>query len=322
MVAEPVAFACPGRLESSKGTTVRIFVTGATGYVGSAVVRELLGAGHEVVGLARSDAAAAALSAAGVDVHRGDLEDLDSLRAGAAAADGVVFAANKHISETTDAAGRVRVELGAVEAIGSELEGTEKSFAVTSGLIGRTPGRLLTEETPAVPGPVTAPRLAVEESALAMGERGVRSSSIRLAPTVHGHGDARGFIPTLIGIARTTGVSAFVGDGSNRWPSVHLRDAAALYRLAVESAPAGTRLNAVAEEGVPFRDIAEVIGRRLELPAVSLTADEANGHFGFLAPLVSIDSPASSTLTRERFGWQPQHPGLIADIEEGHYFDR
>jgi nucleoside-diphosphate-sugar epimerase len=273
------------------------------------------------VGLARSDTSAATLTRAGVEVHRGDIDDLDSLRAGAAVADGVIYAANKHISETTDSAARAQAELNAVEAIGSEVEGTGKPFAVTSGVVGRTPGRLFTEETADDPNNVTALRLPVEKSVIAMGERGVRSSSIRLAPTVHGHGDARGFISILIGVARATGVSAFVGDGSNRWPSVHRRDAAALFRLAVESAPAGTRLHAVAEEGVPFRDIAEAVGRQLKLPAVSLTAEEASRHFiGFLAPLVSIDNPTSSALTRERFGWLPTHPALIADIEEGHYF--
>jgi nucleoside-diphosphate-sugar epimerase len=222
--------------------------------------------------------------------------------------------------QTTDAAERARVELYAVEAIGLELEGTGKPFAVTSGVLGRTPGRVLTEETPAEPNTITALRLPVEKSVIAMAERGVRSSSIPLAPTVHGEGDARGFISTLIGIARATGISGFVGDGSNRWPSVHRRDAATLYRLAVESAPAGTCLRAVAEEEVPFRDLAEAIGRHLALPAGSMTAEEASRHFGFLAPFVSIDNPTSSALTRERFGWQPKRPALIADIEEVHYF--
>jgi len=299
---------------------MRVFVTGATGYVGSAVVRELLDAGHEVVGLARSDNAAAALARAGAGVHRGEIEDLNSLRAGAAKADGVVYAANKHISETTDPAARAKAELNAVEAIGLELAGTGRPFAVTSGVIGRTPGCLLTEQAPDEPSPLTAPRLPVEQSVLAMGERGVRSSSVRLAPTVHGHGDARGFISTLISIAREKGVSAYVGDGTNRWPAVHRLDAATLFRLAVESAPAGARLHAVAEEGVPFRDIAEAIARQLELPAAGLSAEETGRHFSFLAPLVSIDSPTSSALTREHLGWLPTHPGLIADIEEGHYF--
>jgi nucleoside-diphosphate-sugar epimerase len=284
-------------------------------------VRELLDAGHKVVGLARSDASAAALTKAGADVHRGDIDDLDSLRAGAAATDGAVFAANKHFSEITDSAARARTELHAVEAIGAELEGTNKPFVVTSGVIGRTPGILLTEETPAIPNPITGLRLPVETSVLAMGERGVRASSVCLAPTVHGQGDTRGFIPMLIGIARRKGVSAFAGDGSNRWAAVHRLDAATLYRLALESAPAGTRLHAVAEEGVAFRDIAEAIGRRLGVPAVSVTAEEASRHFGLLAPLVSLDNPTSSALTRKRFSWQPTHPALIPDIEEGHYFE-
>ncbi|HEV7974918.1 SDR family oxidoreductase [Amycolatopsis sp.] len=301
---------------------MRIFVAGATGYVGSAIVRELIDAGHKVVGLARSDTSAAALSSVGVDVHRGDLDDLDSLRAVAAIVDGVIFAANKHISETTDSAKRARTELDAVEALGGGLEGTGKPFVVTSGVIGRTPGSLLTEETPDVPNAMPAPRLPVERSVLAMAERGVRSSSLRLAPTVHGEGDARGFVSTLIGIARKTGVSAFVGDGSNQWPSVHRLDAATLFRLAVERAPAGTRLHAVAEEGVPFRDIAGAIGRQLALPVVSISEEEAGRHFSFLAPLVSLDNPTSSELTRERFGWRPTHPALIADIEEGHYFEQ
>ena len=300
---------------------MRVFVAGATGYVGSAVVRELLGAGHEVVGLARSDSAAETLMHSGAGVHRGDIADVDSLRAGAAAADGVVYAANQHISETTDLAARAKTELAAVEAIGAELAGTDRAFVVTSGILGRTPGQLLTEETPTVPTVVTAPRLQVELSVLALSEHGVRSSSVRLAPTVHGPGDARGFVPALIDVARTTGVSAFVGDGSNRWPSVHRRDAATLYRLALESAPAGTRLHAVAEEGVPFHEVARAIGRRLQVPAVSLTPDEARRHFaGFLAAFVPLDNPASSALTRQRTGWKPTHPGLVPDIEEGHYF--
>lgn len=299
---------------------MRIFVAGATGYIGSAVVQELLDEGHAVTGLARSDASAAALARIGVEVHRGDIDDVDSLRTAAAASDGVIYAANKHISETTDPAARAQVELDAVEAIGAQLAGTGKSFVVTSGVIGRTPGRLVTEETPNEANPVTALRLRAEAAVLALGERGVRSSSVRLAPTVHGHGDARGFISILIGIARDKGISAFVGDGSNRWPAVHRLDAATLFRLAVESAPAGTALHAVAEEGVQFRDIAEAIGHQLGLPAVSLTTEQTDQHFGFLAPLVAIDNPSSSALTRERFDWLPKQPTLIADIEEGHYF--
>ena len=292
---------------------MNIFVTGATGYVGSAVVRELLGAGHQVTGLARSDAAAAALRTAGAAVHRGNLDDLAGLRAGAAAADGVIFAANKHISETTDQAARAGVELAAVTAIGAELTGTGKPFVVTSGVLGRTPGHLLTEAATPVPNPLTALRLPVEAAVLALD--GVRSSSVLLAPTVHGAGDTRGFVAMLVALARTEKVSAFSGDGANRWPAVHRRDAAVLYRLAVESAPAGTRLHAVAEEGVPFREIAEAIGRYLDVPVVS----RDSAHFGPLGALVALDSPASSALTRERFGWRPAHPTLVADIRDGRY---
>jgi nucleoside-diphosphate-sugar epimerase len=300
---------------------VRVFVTGATGYIGSAVVRELLDAGHQVLGLARSDAAAAVLSAIGVEAHRGDLEDLDSLRAGAAAADGVVHTANKHISETTDPAARAQVERGAVEAIGAALEGSGKPFAFTSGTLGLTPGHLSTEADTGDLQGMGALRLPTELAVIAMGERGVRSSAVRLAPLVHGEGDLKGFVPTLIDIARAKGVSAYVGDGTNRWPAVHRLDAARLFRLAVEAAPAGSRLHAIDEEGVPFRDIAEAIARRLRLPAVSITPEDSGDHFAFLSRLVAIDNPASSALTRDRLGWKPEGPALIPDIDEGHYFD-
>jgi nucleoside-diphosphate-sugar epimerase len=299
---------------------MRIFIPGATGYVGSAVVAELRNAGHEVVGLARSSSSAAALTEQGIEVHRGEISDLDSLRSGAAAADGVIYAANQHISETTDSVARARAEKSAVEAIGLELEGTGKPFVVTSGVIGRTPGRLLTEDDEADVSPLTALRLPVEASVLALADRGVRSSSVALAPTVHGVGDTRGFVSMLIAIARDKGISAYVGDGTNRWPSVHRLDAARLFRLAIETAPAGTRLHGVGEEGVPFRDLAEAIGSYLGLPVRSIDSEDVASHFSFLAPLVALDSPVSNSLTRERFGWEPTQPTLVADIADGHYF--
>jgi nucleoside-diphosphate-sugar epimerase len=296
---------------------MRVFVAGATGYVGSAIVDELIGGGHTVLGLARSDASAEALRAVGAEVHHGDLEDLYSLADAARATDGTIYAANKHITETTDNAARARAELAAVEAIGAELAGSDRPFVVTSGLIGRDPGRLLTEDAPIVANPLTAPRLPVELSVLGLSR--VRSSSVRLSPTVHGDGDSRGFISLLMQVARSTGVSAWVGDGANRWPAVHRRDAATLFRLALESAPAGTAWHAAAEEGVPFREIAEAIGRRLDVPARGIDPGEAADHFGLLGGLVALDSPASSTITRERLGWAPTHPTLVADIDAGVY---
>ena len=299
---------------------MRVFVTGATGYIGSAVVRELLGAGHQVIGLARSDASAAALVAAGAQVHRGALEDLDSLRAGAGAADGVIHLAFDNISLTTDFAASAQADLRAVETMGAALAGSGKPFVVTSGTLGLATMRLRrpgTEED--VPDPVL-PRMASDNAAIALAERGVRSSIVRLAPSVHDEGDKHGFVPSLIGIARAKGVSAFVADGANRWPAVYRLDAARLYRLAVEAAPAGTRLHGAGEEGVPFRAIAEAIGRQLEIPVVSVAAEDAGHHFGFLSAFVSWDNPTSSALTQKTLGWRPEGPGLIADIEQGHYF--
>ncbi|MBC6456635.1 SDR family oxidoreductase [Actinomadura sp. HBU206391] len=296
---------------------MRVFVTGATGFIGSAVVGELLDNGHQVVGLARSDPAAASLAAAGAEVHRGTLEDLDSLRSGAAGSDGVIHTAFIH--DFSDFAAAARTDRRAIEAIGEALAGSDRPFVISSGTALLAPGRVVTEEDVPDPGVPTALRIASEEAALSLATRGVRVSVVRLPPSVHGEGD-HGFVPMLIGIARAKGVSAYVGEGTNRWCAVHRLDAARLFRLAVEAAPAGACLHGVGEEGVPVRDIAEVIGRHLDVPVTSIPREEADGHFGFLGAFFSLDVPASSTLTQKRLGWHPGRTELIPDLAAGHYF--
>jgi nucleoside-diphosphate-sugar epimerase len=300
---------------------MRVFITGASGHIGSAVVPELLAAGHQVIGLARSDSSAAALTAAGAKVRRGDLDDLEGLQDAAAAADGVIHLAFKHeVAFTGDFAGAAAADLRAVDAIGIALEGSGKPFVGTSGtlLLARAGiGRVGTEQDRLDGGP----RVDSENAVIAMADRGVRSSVIRLAPTVHSSLDHHGFVPTLIAMARTHGAAAYVGDGSNRWPAVHTLDAARLYRLALEAAPAGTRLHGVADEGIAFREIAEAIGRGLGLPAVSITAEDAAQRLGFLAAFAQLDNSTSSAQTRRLVNWQPTHPGLLADLAERHYFE-
>jgi nucleoside-diphosphate-sugar epimerase len=305
---------------------MRILITGATGWIGSAVVPELLTSGHEVVGLARSDASAAKLEAAGVEVFRGTIDDLDTLGTAAAGSDGVIHLAFKHdIAFSGDFQGAVDADRRAVETLGDALAGSERPLVIASGLLGLAPGRLATEHdghdvdpvSPSSRGPQG--RHATAESTLSLASRGVRSSVVRLAPTNHGDGD-NGFLSAIVGIARGKGVSGYVGDGSSRWPAVHRFDSAHLFCLAVEQAPAGSTLHAVADEGVPIREIAEVIGRHLDIPVASVASEDAAGHFNWLAGLLALDSPASSAVTRELLDWEPTRPGLIDDLELGHYF--
>lgn len=298
---------------------MKIFVTGATGFIGSAIVEELLGAGHQVLGLARSDASAKKLTDAGAQVHRGDVEDVDSLKHGAAASDGVIHCGFIH--NFSDFAGACETDRRAIEALGEALIGSDRPLVITSGTALITPGRVATEDDATVLTFDKFPRVASEEAADAVAERGVRASVVRLSPSVHGEGDYHGFISILIKAARSKGASAYVGDGSNRWTAVHRLDAAHLFRLAVEKGTTGARYHGADEEGIPFREIAEAIGKGLNVPVVSIRPVEVGEQFDpFTAFVSQLDAPASNQLTRERLGWQPTQVKLIPDIEQGHYF--
>jgi nucleoside-diphosphate-sugar epimerase len=297
---------------------MRVFITGAAGFIGATTTRELIAHGHRVVGLARSDENEAALKKLGAEVHRGSLQDLDSLRSGAAQSDGVIHLAFNH--DFSKLAENGADEQRAIETIGAALEGSDRSFIVTSGIALLAPGAVATEQSPTRRASPSFPRNP-EAAIAALAARGVRTTAVRLPPSVHGHGD-HGFVPRLIAFAREKGVSAYVGEGLNRWPAVHRLDAARVYRLAFERGAEGGPFHAVAEEGVRFKEIAEVIGRRLNVPVVSQTPEQAAEHFGWFARFAGIDAPAKSERTRSRLGWKPERPGLIADMDHPAYFEQ
>jgi nucleoside-diphosphate-sugar epimerase len=304
---------------------MRIFITGASGWIGSAVVPELLEAGHEVVGLARSDASAQSLEAVGALVHRGDLDDPEGLSKAAADSDGVIHLAFQHeVAFSGNFAAAGAADRRAVEAMGAALAGSDRPFVLAGGMLGLTTGRVATENDGMVPGAEVRAnpagiRAATALFALSLRGVGVRSSVLRFPPTVHGDGD-HGFIAMLVGIARQRGVAGYVGDGTNRWPAVHRSDAAHLARLAVEAAPAGSVLHAVADEGVPFREIAEAMGRHLGIPTKSVAQSDAGEHFSHLGHFVGLDSPATAAITRELLGWESTGPSLLEDLDQDHYY--
>lgn len=309
---------------------MRIFVTGATGWIGSAVVSELLGAGHDVVGLARSAQSAEALTVAGVEVRRGGLDDLEVLRAAAAESDGVIHLAFKHdVAFSGNFQAAAAADRLAVETMAETLVDSDRPFVLASGLLGLTPvpGHVTTERDghlgdPSVAGLPEGPRARWETSeyVLSLASRGVRSSIVRLPPTNHGVGD-NGFLTTIVNIARASGVSGYIGEGANRWPAVHRLDSAKLFRLAAEKAPAGSTLHPVQDEGVHLREIAQVIARHLHVPERSIAPEDAAEHFTWMAHFIGMDSPASGTFTQELLGWVPVQPALLADLDEGHYFN-
>jgi nucleoside-diphosphate-sugar epimerase len=310
---------------------MRVFVTGASGWVGRGLVPELIAAGHTVTGLARSDAAAQALRAAGAEARSGSLDDIDILRDSAASSDGVIHLAfDTGMAFSGDFAGATDADRRAIETFGEALAGTDKPFVIASGILGvlGVPNGVVATERDGLaadaanrqsPIPGSERRMANADFTLALAERGVRSSIVRLPPSTHGNGD-KGFIPTAIAFARQKGAAAYVGAGTNRWPTVHRDDAARLFRLAFESAPAGSVLHAVGEQGVPIREVAEAFAKGLDIPAVSVAPEQAGEYVGFLGGFWGVDGPSSAQITRDLLGWEPTRPGLIADLEEGHYF--